>query len=107
MRTLVIESSNLQVKECQSIVQDLFDLTEFPPLSCSEQPPFLPSWPKHTPMNTRHPSSHWVAAQPPASACPVISPVPPSLPVASPVPPSLPVASPVPPSLPVASPVPP
>ncbi|GBN98639.1 hypothetical protein AVEN_145385-1 [Araneus ventricosus] len=77
------------VKKCQSIAPGLFDLTEFPPLSsCSEQPPILPSWPKHA-----------SGFQPPASECPVLLPASTSCPVSLPIPPSLPVTSPVPSSL--------
>ncbi|GBM37407.1 hypothetical protein AVEN_28356-1 [Araneus ventricosus] len=102
-------ASERYVKKCQSISPGyIFDSTEFPPLSsCSKQPPFLPSWPKHASVNTRHPGSHWVAAQPLASACPVLLPASTSRPVSLPVPPSLPISSPVLPSLPVSSPVPP
>ncbi|CAL1266391.1 unnamed protein product, partial [Larinioides sclopetarius] len=121
-----LENASKKIKMCHSVVPDLLDSTEFPPLSCSEQPPLLPSSLKHTFVTKRYPSSQWIAAQSPASACPVLLPastscqvshsvsslpvaslVPPSLPVASSIPPSLPVASSIPPSLPVASSVPP
>ncbi|CAL1301359.1 unnamed protein product, partial [Larinioides sclopetarius] len=120
-----LENASEKIKMCHS-VPDLLDSTEFPPLSCSEQPPLLPSSLKHTFVTKRYPSSQWIAAQSPASACPVLLPastscqvslsvsslpvassIPPSLPVASSVPPSLTLLSSVPPSLPLLSSVPP
>ncbi|CAL1301706.1 unnamed protein product, partial [Larinioides sclopetarius] len=87
-----LENASEKIKMCHSVVPDLLDSTEFPPLSCSEQPPLLPSSLKHTFVTKRYPSSQWIAAQSPASACPVLLPASTSCQVSLSVS-SLPVAS--------------